>query len=137
MQNLKIETPQSPEKRKIKKRHGLLTAYLILLIVLIAGAVAYFVAEAISSKPSLTIPGWALSVLAVLGLLEIVCVIAILKWKKWGFWGYCALEMIVLIVDISSGESTAMVPIGLVLIALMAGALNIGNKENKGWSQLD
>jgi hypothetical protein len=137
MQNPTTEPPKTPETEKTKKRHGCLTAYLIFLIVVIAITVIYYIADSKSLKSTLKLPGWSLPVSAVLCLLEIVCAIAIFKWKRWGFWGFCVLAMAALIVNISSGLGIATSIIGLVGIAIMYGVLNIGNKENKGWPQLD
>ena len=130
-------TTETPETGKIKKRHGCLMAYLIFLIVVVTVVGIYYVADASYLKSTLGLPEWTLPVLVVLCVLEIVCAFALLKWKKWGFWGFCALAVIALIVNISSGLEVTSSLTGLVGIAVMYGVLNIGDKENKGWTQLD
>jgi len=137
MQNQKTEIHQPPEIGKTKKRHGCLMAYLIFLIVIVAGVVVYYIANASSLKSTFNLPRWTLPMLIILALLEIVCAIALLKWKKWGFWGFCALAVASLIVNIFSGLGFITSLTGLIGIAIMYGVLNIGNKENKGWPQLD
>ena len=127
----------TPETGKTKKRHGCLTAYLIFLIVVASGVVIYYITAASFVNSTLGLSGWTLPVLVVLGLLDIVCAIALFRWKKWGFWGFCALAVVTLIVNISSGSGIATSLTGLIGIAVMYGVLNIGDKDNKGWPQLD
>ena len=127
----------TPETGNIKKRHGCLTAYLIFLIVVFAVFVIYYIAAASFVNSTLRLSGWTLPVLIILGLLDIVCAVALFRWKKWGFWGFCALAVVTLIVNISSGSGIATSLTGLIGIAVMYGVLNIGDKENKGWPQLE
>jgi hypothetical protein len=130
-------TTATPETGKTKNRHGCLLAYLIFLIVVFASVVIYYIAAASFVNSTLGLRGWTLPVLIILGLLDIVCAVALLRWKKWGFWGFCALAVITLIVNISSGSGIATSLTGLIGIAVMYGVLNIGDKDNKGWPQLD
>jgi hypothetical protein len=134
LQNQTIETP---ETKKTKKRHGCLTAWLILNIAFtLIFIILYLVGAGVSELPGGS-PGWAIPVLVILLIFEIVCAVALFSWKKWGFWGFCAVNVIGLIVDIYLGISLFWPFIEvLVGIAILYLALNIG-KEEKGWPPLD
>ena len=138
IQNNITETPKTPETGKTKTRHGCLTAYLIFLIIAAAIVVVYYIARVISLTATTGSPGWTTPVLVVLCLLEIVCAVALLRWKKWGFWGFCTIVVVTLIVNIASGLGIASSVIsGLIGVAFLYGVLQIGDKANKGWPQLD
>ena len=137
MQNPKTEIPTGviPETVSTKKRHGCLTACLILMIVASAIAIIVYLAGSSSTGSFVNVPGWASAVFIIMGVFEIVCVIALFMWKKWGFWGFGAITVINFIINISIGMGAYSL-MGLIGIAVLYGVLNIG-KENKGWPQLD
>ena len=120
-----------------KKRHGCLTAYLVLAIIAnSATALLYlFGAEAIKrSTPN--IPDWAFPVLIVLVLFNLACAIALLRWKKWGFWGLVASAVVTVGVNLKIDLGLSSAIVGLLGVLLLYGVLQIG-KDNKGWPQLD
>ncbi len=120
-----------------KKRHGCLTAWLILMLVANAGcAVMYLLGGEAIKAAYPDAPGWTFPVLIVFSLFNLVCAIALFKWKKWGFWGFCFSSAIALAVNLSIGLGIAQSLGGLVGVAIFYGVLQIG-KENKGWPQLD
>ena len=128
---------ETPETKKQKKRHGCLTAYLVLILLVFVSVIVYYTADANILKTTLRLPGWTIPAELVLSTLEIICVIALLMWKKWGFWGYCGLAAAVLIVNIISGANIYLSVTGLTGIAITYGMLNIGDKSDKGWPQLE
>ena len=81
-------------------------------------------------------PEWSFPVLIIMSIFNLVCAVSLFRWKKWGFWGFLASGIIVIIVNLSIGLSTASALGGIVGIAILYGVLQIG-KENKGWPQLD
>ena len=122
-----------------RKRHGCLTAWLVLIIVCNSGALVMAYLPR-GNEAFRQIFGWAFPVLIVLWLFTLVCAIALFQWKKWGFWGFCVSMVGGFVVELSAGGGgvgliTSLV--GLIgCVALFYGVLHIG-KENKGWPQLD
>lgn len=136
-------SPSDPERQtgptvlQEKKRHGCLTAYLVLAIIANSATALLYVfgAEAVKrSTPNL--PGWAFPVLIPLVLFNLACAIALLRWKKWGFWGLVASAVVTLGVNLTIGFGFSSVIVGVVGVLLLYGVLHIG-KDNKGWPQLD
>ena len=123
-----------------KKRHGCLTAYLIVMIIANSAIVLiylFFLLISGTIQQSLPdIPVWAIPVLCVFGIFNLICVIALFKWKKWGFWGFCASAVIIFIINLAIGLGIGQSVLGLLGVAILFGVLQIG-KENKGWPQLD
>ena len=120
-----------------KKRHGCLTAFLILMIIAnVLTTIMYLLGSSYIKQTLPNAPGWIFPALAVLGIFNLVCVIALFKWKKWGFWGFCASAVVALLVNISIGLGIAQSLFGLIGVAVLFGVLHLG-KENKGWHQME
>ena len=120
-----------------KNRHGCLTAYLVFMMIMNSGAALLYLFGAdlvLQGKPNM--PEWSFPVLIIMSIFNLVCAVSLFRWKKWGFWGFLASGIIVIIVNLSIGLSTASALGGIVGIAILYGVLQIG-KENKGWPQLD
>jgi FtsH-binding integral membrane protein len=120
---------------QLKQRHGCLTSYIILMIVVNSAlALAYLL---VGSTINSGIPPWAFVVLGVFAVFNLICAIALFKWKRWGFWGFIICSVVALIVNLIVGMGiTQSLFGGVVSVALLYGVLHIG-KENKGWPQLD
>jgi hypothetical protein len=120
-----------------KKRHGCLTAYLVLAIILnSATALLYLFGAGAIKRCSPNIPDWAFPVLFVIGLFNLACAIALLRWKKWGFWGLVASAAVTLGVNLTIGLGISSAVVGILGVLFLYGVLHIG-KDNKGWPQLD
>jgi uncharacterized membrane protein YfhO len=120
-----------------KNRHGCLTAYLVFMMIMNSGAALLYLFGAdlvLQGMPNM--PEWSFPVLIIMSIFNLVCAVSLFRWKKWGFWGFLASGIIVIIVNLSIGLSTASALGGIVGIAILYGVLQIG-KENKGWPQLD
>ena len=70
-----------------KQRHGCLTAWLVLMILInsVISLVFIFRGDEISQ----TTPGadqLTVIILTFLSAFNVVCAVAIAKWKRWGFW---------------------------------------------------
>jgi hypothetical protein len=126
-----------PTALQEKKRHGCLTAYLVVAIILnSATALLYLFGAAAIKRSSPNIPDWAFLVLIALVLFNLACTIALLRWKKWGFWGLVASAAVTLGVNLTIGLAVSSVIVGVLGVILLYGVLQIG-KDNKGWPQLD
>jgi hypothetical protein len=122
----------------MKQRHGCLTAWLILMLIAnSATALLYlFTADAIRRNLPHQPPSWLFPLLIVFALFNVVCAIALWQWKKWGFWGFLFSSIVALFANISAGLGAGTALLGLLGIAILYAALQIGN-ENKGWPQLE
>ena len=124
-------------EQTIKKRHGCLTAWLILMIVAnSAMALFYLLGMQIMKEAYPNVPVWLFLILTPLGVFNLICAIALFNWKKWGFWGFCVSSVIAMIVNIFIGLGIGQSVAGLLGIAFLYGILQIG-KDNKGWPQLN
>ena len=120
-----------------KKRHGCLTALLIVMIVVNAGtALVYLLGSAALGEEFPDAPGWAFPALTALALANTVFALSLWFWKKWGFWGFVGSALITLVVNLEIGVPPGQALAGLVGVALLYGTLQIGD-ANKGWPQLE
>jgi len=122
------EEPKERQVSEQKRRHGCLTAYLIVAIIANAGVALYYVLGGLAT--------FAIgAIFAVLTIFNIICFVALFKWKKWGFWGcvVCVIAGLCLNLYIGVGPVSFS---GFIGLAVLYGVLQIG-KENKGWPQLD
>ena len=125
-----------PTALQEKKRHGCLTAYLVLAIIAnSATALLYLFGAAAIKRTSPNIPDWAFPVLIVLVLFNLACAIALLRWKKWVS-GLVASAAVTLGVNLTIGLGLSSAVVGVLGVILLYGVLHIG-KDNKGWPQLD
>lgn len=120
-----------------KQRHGCLTAWLILLIVVNSlVAVVYLFASSMIKANLPNTPAWAIPVLAVACIANVIFAIALFQWKKWGFFGFIGTTILALAINLSLGLSAFQIVPGLLGIVILYAVLQIGN-EDKGWPQLE
>jgi len=147
-----------------KKRHGCLTTWLIIMLILssfaILGELLYIFGknlfrevlqnpayteqvgadQLMQLKMLINTPNWFYLILIGFAIFNIVCAVALFTWRKWGFWGYMASNIITLAINIiffSTGMLSLISGIATtsIMILVLLGVLHIG-KENKGWPQL-
>lgn len=120
-----------------KQRHGCLTAWLVLMIIVNAlAALLYLFGSAVIRQNLPNEPAWTFPVLAVGCIINIVFSIALFQWKKWGFFGFIATSIVAFVVNLAVGLNIIQALLGLLGIAILYGVLQIG-KEKKGWDQLE
>jgi hypothetical protein len=126
---------QNSTQAKTKKRHGCLTAY---LVVIIAGiSISMIISLLQGLAPANTRPVWEIALFTVFNFFVIICAVAIFMWKKWGVWGLCAVQVLSFIISIVQRQLIIISVINLVFsLGLLFLVLNIGG-ENKGWPQLE
>jgi hypothetical protein len=120
-----------------KQRHGCLTAWLVVVIILnsLTTLIYLFGSSAIASGlPSSRT--WAIPLLAVLAVANVAFAVALFLWKRWGFYGFVATSIVSFGVNLALGVNVVQALFGLVGVAILFGVLQIGN-ENKGWPQLE
>jgi hypothetical protein len=120
----------------LKQRHGCLTAWLTLMIILNSILSLVYLASAAGASSESRLPTFALLLLSAVGIANVACAIALFKWKKVGFYGFIGTSAVAFFINISIGLGIGPSLIGLVGIGLLYGVLQIGN-EHAGWRQLD
>ena len=137
MPNLPMGTPmkKSLTAGETKKRHGCLTAWLILMIFASAMSILLYLARAGYPQYMPDLPAWALPALVTIELIQIICAIALFRGKKWGFWGYCIICGIAFITNIWLGVFVTAVGT-LFSVVILYVVLNSG-KGNKDWRHLN
>ena len=128
------ETSELPQIEE-KKRHGCLTACLILMILGSVLTVLGNLSAAILDAPIQIAPSWVYLTMAIGGILNMVSLVAVFKWHKWGFWLFTITALFVFCINLYSGAGIVPSLIGLTGVAFLLGALFVGDKN--GWSQLD
>lgn len=137
MQNLPTGTPKLPPivSGETKKRHGCLSAWLILMILASVVFIFLYLAREGYHQYSPDLPAWALPALVTIELIQIICAIALFRGKKWGFWGYCIICGIAFITNIWLGVFVTAVGT-LFSVVILYVVLNSG-KGNKDWRHLN
>ena len=129
------EANELPPQVEEKKRHGCLTACLILMILGSVLTVLGNLSAAILDAPIQIAPSWVYLTMAIGGILNMVSLVAVFKWHKWGFWLFTITALFVFCINLYSGAGIVPSLIGLTGVAFLLGALFVGDKN--GWSQLD
>jgi hypothetical protein len=128
-----------PEMNELKKRHGCLTAWLILMLILNAAlALVYlFRAEAIADAHPGGIPQSLLMALRVLAGLNVVWTVLLLRWKRIGFWGFLVNTIAAFVVNLMIGLGLLSALPGLfgVIVLFLLLQLNAGSRS--GWNNLE
>jgi hypothetical protein len=117
-----------------KQRHGCLTTWLVLTIIVNLVSVPLLYWSLTTSGASTS--AWLLLYIGFNSIVLVGCAIALFKWKKWGFYGIAIWSVIGFIVNLIIGYSFYQALFGLLAIAILYGVLQIGG-DQKGWSQLE
>ena len=121
-----------------KKRHGCLTAWLVLLV-LVNGfsAVSFlFYGEAISENLGTTLSQNTLWITGALAVLNLIFAFMLFSWKKWAFWGLLLTSLLAFGLNIYHGLGIINSAIGLLGIVLLYGLLQMKHQGKSGWEQL-
>ncbi len=122
-----------------KKRHGCLTAWLVLMTILnsLAAIVYLFAGDWISKNLPEGISTPLLILLALLGVANVIFSVLLFQWKKWGFWGFIITSIGALIVNLSIGSGIGKSLFGLVGISILYGILQIKKDNVSAWKNLE
>ena len=125
-----------------KQRHGCLTAWLMVLIILgafsLLGTALMYLIDPQAIREALPgAPAWTFPATGVINLLGVVFAIALFAWKKWAFWGYAVSSIALIIVNVLMGVPLWQSLSSLTGIVVLYAVLQIGGKEKKGWLQLE
>ncbi len=124
---------------KEKQRHGCVTAWLILMIILnsIISLLYFFAGDIIIENSPADISNTMIIVLAVFGTLNVLFSIMLFKWKKWVFWGFVVTAVATFAVNLSIGLGIGQSILGLVGIAVLYGVLQIKKDNISTWTNLE
>ena len=122
-----------------KKRHGCVTAWLIVMIIANAmTAVTYlFLGETVAQSLPTAIPGPMMIALAIIGIANLIFAIMLFQWKKWAFWAFAGTSLITLVINISIGLGISTSIFGLAGIAILYGILQIKQDGVTAWDNLE
>ncbi len=123
-----------------KKRHWLLTCWLLFLILMDALRAWYcfaYLPVDIRAHYS-NIPDWYSYSLGFVFLGNIFCIYGLFKWSIWGFWGYCLLKIIEIFLKITFHIDTTghLLFVQAIFLLILLFVLNIGG-DKKAWKQLN
>ncbi len=122
-----------------KQRHGCVTAWLILLILVNSlTAISYLFAGGLIAQ---NIPGEIsrsmMIILALMGIANVIFAVLLFKWRKIGFWGFLLTSIVALAINLNIGMSIGQSLLGLVGIILLYAVLQIKKDQVSAWNQLD
>lgn len=122
-----------------KQRHGCVTAWLILMIVLNSiTALVYLVAgESISRNFPQGISNSLLMLLAFIGILNTVFAILLFRWKRWAFWGFAFTSLITFTINLSIGIGLGQSILGFAGVAILFGIMQIERNGVSAWKNLE
>jgi bacteriorhodopsin len=123
-----IENP--PNK---KSRHGCLTAWLILIIIINVALTVITIVQ-VTSNPG-KYYAWVMPAQIIFCVWSLVCVTALFMWKKWGFYGFFAGAFAVMILYLVTGNYVYVLT-PFVSVLCLFGVLNIGG-DKRGWPQME
>jgi len=141
-----MENPNEPTNEIIdgtdndgKKRHGCVTAWLVLMIVAnSAVALLYlFAGNFITKYSPNSMSTGILILLALFGIANVIFAVLLLQWKKWGFFGFVISAIGSLIINLSIGLSPGQSLLGLVGIGVLYGVLQIKQDDVSAWDNLE
>ena len=124
---------------KDNERHGCLTAWIILMIIVnsITSLVYIFGNTSILENPPLSISKEWLIVIGVFGLANIYFAINLWKLQKWSFWAFGISSFLIFSINIFLGLGFLKSLLGLLGIVFLYGILQIKNDSNRsGWDCL-
>lgn len=123
----------------LKQRHGCVTAWLILMIVINSlTSIAYFFAGDMIAR---SLPNGATNTvilfLGVVGLANVIFACLLFNWMKLGFWGFLATTIIALSINIYIGLGIGQSLLGLIGIGILYGILQIKQNNVTAWNNLE
>jgi hypothetical protein len=122
-----------------KQRHGCVTAWLILMIIVnSATAILYlFASEIITKNLPVDISTPMIISLGIIGIANVIFAVLLFQWKKLGFWGFTMTSIGALVINLTIGLGIGQSLFGLVGIAILYGILQIKQDNVTGWENLN
>ena len=124
---------------KDNERHGCLTAWIILMIIVnsITSLVYIFGDTSILENPPFSISKQWILIIGVLGLANIYFAVNLWKLHKWSFWAFGISSLIIFCINVFLGLGLLKSLLGTLGIVFLYGILQIKNDSNRsGWDCL-
>jgi hypothetical protein len=122
---------------EVKHRHGCLTAWLSIMILLNAFSIfANIFLRDWLRKSQPMVPAWSFSAYTASAIVFLIGAIALWRWKRWGFHLYLIGSVATFILNLLLKYNILLALLGFVGLAILYGVLQIGG-ENKGWNKLE
>lgn len=121
-----------------KKRHGCVTAWLIIMIIAnaITSVTYLFLDDMITESLPFPIPQSMMLALAAIGTANLIFSVMLFKWKKWAFWGFVGTSLVTFGINISLGLGVTSSLLGLIGVVILFGILQIKKNEVSAWKNL-
>jgi hypothetical protein len=121
-----------------KQRHGFVTAWLVIGIVLNSITAVMYISASESVMGALpNVSPEIFILLGVCGIANIIFTVMLFQWKKLGFWGLVVSSVVVLIINLIIGiEIIQLVP-GLIGVVVLYGVLQIKKDGVTAWENLE
>lgn len=121
-----------------KNRHGCLTAWLMVVIVLNSVIAAWYLifTEAIANQEPIDASPLNIRIIGIFAVLNVIFSFLVFNWKKVGFWGFVATSIVVTIINLNIGIGIGQSLGGLIGIAVLFGVLQIKKDGVSGWEQM-
>jgi hypothetical protein len=127
---------EEKQSSALKTRHGCLTGFLAVAVLINAGLVLFYLAVTIGLTGFTGPPPWVFPVLALVAAVNVAAAVAIYGWKKWGFYAFLATSLFMAGLNLYLGVGPIRALAGLIGVALLYGVLRIGGK-NRAWDRLE
>ena len=121
-----------------KERHGCVTIWFILLIIVntCVCAVYVFATDEIAKLIPIKLPTNLFYVLSIFSCMNVVFVILLIKWKRHGFYGIAINALASTAINIKMGMDITSAMAGLIGIGILYSILQIKKNEASTWEQL-
>ena len=139
MQNLDPSAGELAKESQPKQRHGCVTAWLVLMIVVYTATMFYSMisTNAELNPYAMVIPEWIYFTLSAVSLANVIFAIMLLKWRKVVFWGFAATSLITMGLNIYAGLGVTQSIVGLVGVGVLFAILQIKEDGRSAWENLE
>lgn len=127
------------ELAELRKRHGCLTAWLVLMLILnaVLALVYLFRGSAIAESVPGGVSQSLLMALRVLAVLNIIWAVLLLRWKRIGFWGFLVNTIAAFVVNLMMGLGLLSALPGLFGVIILFILLQMKTTSGSGWDNLE
>lgn len=120
----------------LKQRHGCVTFWLWLVLILNAGFTLQYLVSLADADPLLPVP--TVSLLALLGACNVYAALLLLRWNKTGFFLFIFSSLAALVINMTLLDLHPVQSLSsLVGIAIWWGVLQIRRDGHSAWSQME
>ena len=118
-----------------KQRHGCVTALLIIIIFINSiSTILYLFASEVIAK---NYPYGISTVFVILSICNVIFSILLFNWASFGFWGFVITSSAIFLVNLNIGVGIGRSLLGLAMIAILYGVLQIKENGVTGWDHLE